>query len=605
MNKPLRKIYPYLFRYKGLIGLSVLFNVLSIAFSLVSVGLVIPVLQLIFGVNGPMSESITGTSLFDQIKREFYKQIEYRLANTSVSEALLYVVIWVIVAFFFKNLFHYLGLYVIAPVRNGISFQLRRELHAKLLQLPMAFYAQRQKGDIISRITVDLREIEAAMIVLLEMIFRDPLMIIGSLAVLLWMNYKLTLFVLLTLPVVSYVISRIGRSLKRQSTTAQSQLGSLMSHIDETITGLRILKAFNAEKIKQARFERINADFYKTSNRVMRRYDLASPVSEMLGAIIMAAVIWFGGRIVIASDQFGPANFIAYILFFYQMIPPSKAISRASYNLKKGAASAERVLEILESENPITSPPSAPKITEFKEAIHFKNVHFGYREEIILHDINLTIPYGQTVALVGLSGSGKTSLVNLIPRFYDVTSGQITLDGRDIREIDLKSLRSLMGIVTQEPILFNDTVRNNIALGKPEASHEEIEEAARIANAHDFIVKLEQGFDTVVGDMGSRLSGGQRQRIAIARAILKNPPILILDEATSALDTESERLVQEAITRLMQNRTSIIIAHRLSTIRHANKIVVMDKGKIAETGTHDELLSAGGIYARLIKLQEF
>lgn len=605
MNKPLRKIYPYLFRYKALISLSVFFNVLSIAFSLVSVGLVIPVLQLIFGVNGPMSEGITGTSLFDQIKKEFYKQIEFRLANTSVSEALLYVVIWVIIAFFFKNLFHYLGLYVMAPVRNGISFQLRRELHAKLLQLPMAFYAQRQKGDIISRITVDLREIEAAMIVLLEMVFRDPLMIIGSLAVLLWMNYKLTLFVLFTLPIVSYVISRIGRSLKRQSTTAQSQLGSLMSHIDETITGLRILKAFNAEKVKQSRFEQINYDFYKTSNRVMRRYDLASPVSEMLGAVIMAAVIWFGGRIVIASDQFGPANFIAYILFFYQMIPPSKAISRASYNLKKGAASAERVLEILESQNPITSSPDAPKIKEFKEAIHFKSVFFGYREDLILHDINLTIPRGHTVALVGLSGSGKTSLVNLIPRFYDVSSGQITLDGLDIREIDLKSLRSLMGIVTQEPILFNDTVRNNIALGKPEATFEEIAEAARIANAYDFITTLEQGFDTLVGDMGSRLSGGQRQRIAIARAILKNPPILILDEATSALDTESERLVQEAITRLMQNRTSIIIAHRLSTIRHADTIVVMDKGRIAETGTHDELLAAGGIYARLIKLQEF
>lgn len=605
MKKPLRKIYPYLFRHKGLIGLSVLFNTLSIAFSLVSVGLVIPVLQLIFGVNGTMSTSITGSSLFDQIKKEFYRQIEYRLSNTSVSEALLYVVVWVIVAFFFKNLFHYLGLYVIAPVRNGISYQLRKELHDKLLQLPMAFYARRQKGDIISRITVDLREIEAALIILLEMVFRDPLMIIGSLAVLLWMNYKLTLFVLLTLPVVSYIISRIGRSLKRQSTTAQSQLGSLMSHIDETITGLRILKAFNAEKVKQVGFEKVNADFYKTSNRVMRRYDLASPVSEMLGAVIMAAVIWFGGRIVIASDQFGPANFIAYILFFYQMIPPSKAISRASYNLKKGAASAERVLEILESENPITSPPDAVKVSDFKDSIQFSDVSFGYREDIILHHINLTIPHGHTVALVGLSGSGKTSLINLIPRFYDVSSGQITLDGIDIRRIELKSLRSLMGIVTQEPILFNDTVRNNIALGKPDATLAEIEEAARIANAFDFIIQLENGFDTVVGDMGSRLSGGQRQRIAIARAILKNPPILILDEATSALDTESERLVQEAITRLMQNRTSIIIAHRLSTIRHADTIVVMDKGRIAETGTHEHLVSSGGIYSRLIKLQEF
>ena len=605
MNKPLRKIYPYLFRYKSLIGLSVLFNMLSIAFSLVSVGLVIPVLQLIFGVNGTMSDSITGTSLFDTIKREFYRQIEYRLQNTTISEALLYVVVWVVVAFLFKNIFHYLGLYVIAPVRNGISFQLRKELHAKLLQLPMAFYARRQKGDIISRITVDLREIEAALIVLLEMIFRDPLMIIGSLAVLLWMNYKLTLFVLITLPVVSYIISRIGRSLKRQSNTAQEQLGSLMSHIDETITGLRILKAFNAEKIKQANFERVNSDFYKTSNRVMRRYDLASPVSEMLGAIIMAAVIWFGGRIVIASEQFGPASFIAYILFFYQMIPPSKAISRASYNLKKGAASAERVLEILESENTITSPPDALKINELKECICFSKVYFGYREDLILHDIDLTIPRGSTIALVGLSGSGKTSLVNLIPRFYDVTSGSITIDGTDIRHIDLKSLRSLMGIVTQEPILFNDTVRNNIALGNPQADISQIEEAARIANAYDFITRMEDGFETMVGDMGSRLSGGQRQRIAIARAILKNPPILILDEATSALDTESERLVQEAITRLMQNRTSIIIAHRLSTIRHADRIVVMDKGRIAETGTHDELLSLGGIYSRLIKLQEF
>jgi subfamily B ATP-binding cassette protein MsbA len=378
-----------------------------------------------------------------------------------------------------------------------------------------------------------------------------------------------------------------------------------MSHIDETITGLRILKAFNAEHVKQSAFERINDAYYRTSNRVMRRFDLASPTSEMLGAVIMAAVIWFGGRIVIASDQFGPANFIAYILFFYQMIPPSKAISRASYNLRKGAASAERVLEILESSNPITSPPDAKVITAFCDCIQFHQVSFGYREDLILRNIELTIPRGSTTALVGLSGSGKTSLVNLIPRFYDISSGCITLDGRDIRTIELRSLRSLMGIVTQEPILFNDTVRNNIALGKPDASWSEIEDAARIANAYDFICQLEMGFDTIVGDMGSRLSGGQRQRIAIARAILKNPPILILDEATSALDTESERLVQEAITRLMQNRTSIIIAHRLSTIRHADKIVVMDRGQIVETGTHEQLLQFGGIYSRLIKLQEF
>lgn len=605
MKNPLRKIYPYLLRYKGKIGLSLLFSTLSILFSLVSIGLVIPVLQLIFGVNGSMSDSIAGTTLFDQIKREFYRQIEIRLQTTTVSESLLYVVLWVLAAFFFKNLFHYLALYVLAPVRNGISYQLRRQLHAKLLELPMAFYARRQKGDIISRITVDLREIESALITLLEMVFRDPLMIIGSLAVLLWMNYKLTLFVLLTLPFVSWVISRIGRTLKRQSTTAQSQLGSLMSHIDETITGLRILKAFNAEHVKQTAFERINDAYYRTSNRVMRRFDLASPTSEMLGAVIMAAVIWFGGRIVIASDQFGPANFIAYILFFYQMIPPSKAISRASYNLRKGAASAERVLEILESSNPITSPPDAKVITAFCDCIQFHQVSFGYREDLILRNIDLTIPRGSTTALVGLSGSGKTSLVNLIPRFYDISSGCITLDGRDIRTIELRSLRSLMGIVTQEPILFNDTVRNNIALGKPDASWSEIEDAARIANAYDFICQLEMGFDTIVGDMGSRLSGGQRQRIAIARAILKNPPILILDEATSALDTESERLVQEAITRLMQNRTSIIIAHRLSTIRHADNIVVMDRGQIVETGTHEQLLQFGGIYSRLIKLQEF
>jgi subfamily B ATP-binding cassette protein MsbA len=580
----------------------VLFNLGAILFSLLSIGLVVPVLQLIFG-NEPHIPISGDSGIFVELKNSFYREIQNRLQNTTTAAALFYVCIWVVLAFFFKNLFHYLALYFIAPLRNGLTMGIRNALHEKILALPLAYYSKRNKGDIISRMTSDLKEVETSTLQAIVMVFREPLMILGSMGVLLWMNYKLTLFVLVSLPVVSILISQLGKSLKRSSTQAQQLMGKLMSAIDESVGGLRIIKGFNAEVLKHKQFKTLNTENFNTMNRVLRREDLASPLSETLGAAVMASVIWFGGKIVMESDGFGPEQFIAYILFFYQMIAPAKALSRASYTLRKGNAAAERVLEILQADEKIHESEAALHIESFKHSIEFKNVHFSYGERPILQNIHLKLDKGQTLALVGMSGGGKSTLANLIPRFYDLTEGELLIDGLDLRKLKIKSLRNLMGIVSQDPILFNDTVHNNIALSNPNASRAEVEEAARKANAYDFIKALDGGFDTSIGDGGNRLSGGQKQRIAIARAILKNPEILILDEATSALDTESEQLVQEALTRLMQHRTSVIIAHRLSTIRHADKIVVLDQGQIVEIGQHEELLAQQGYYYKLCSMQ--
>lgn len=600
--KPLYQLLRYALPYRKNLIANILFNLGAIFFSLLSIGLVVPVLQLIFG-NEPNIPIDSDSGFIAELKNTFYREIQSRLEQTTTASALFYVCIWVVLAFFFKNLFHYLALYFIAPLRNGLTMNIRNALHEKLLALPLAYYSKRNKGDIISRMTSDLKEVESSTLQAIVMVFREPLMILGSLGVLLWMNYKLTLFVLISLPVVSIFISKVGKSLKRSSTQAQQLMGKLMSAIDESVSGLRIIKGFNAEQLKHQQFTSLNSQNFHTMNRVLRREDMASPLSETLGATVMASVIWFGGKIVMETDGFGPEQFIAYILFFYQMIAPAKALSRASYTLRKGNAAAERVVEILEADDRIHEHPEALEIKSFEQKLEFKNVYFSYGDVPVLQNINLELKKGQTLALVGMSGGGKSTLANLIPRFYDITEGQILIDGNELKQLSIKSLREMMGIVSQDPILFNDTVRNNIALSKPKATIAEVEEAARRANAYDFIMALDQGFDTPIGDGGNRLSGGQKQRLAIARAILKNPEILILDEATSALDTESEQLVQEALTRLMEHRTSVIIAHRLSTIRHADKILVLDQGQIVEIGQHDELLAQQGYYHKLCAMQ--
>lgn len=596
-----KKIWPYARPYFPRIATHVGLNTASILFALISIGLVVPVLQIIFE-NTP-SELSDPSWAGDRLKHWFYSQIQDRVSNTSQGSALFLVVIWVIVAFFLKNLFSYLAMYVIAPLRNGITRDLRSEMHKKVLALPLGFFSERKKGDIISRMTNDLKEIEWAALMTIELLFREPIMILASLIVLIYMNAKLTLFVLIMLPVVSFIITRVGRSLKKSSTSAQEFMGELISRIDETVGGLRILKAFNAESHVQKTFHQANNRYFNMMNKVLRRSDLASPLSETLGASIMAIVIWFGGKIVISSSSFGPEQFIAYILFFYQIIPPAKALSRASFHLQRADAASKRILTVLDAKNPITDPKLPKKAPTFTHELRFEGVQFGYGKKTVLHDINLCIPSGKSIALVGLSGSGKTSIANLIPRFYDVKKGRITVDGVDIRDLRLHDLRHLMGIVGQEAILFNDTVHNNIALGKPHASREEVVEAAKVAHAHDFISEMIEGYDTNIGDLGMKLSGGQRQRLSIARAILKNPPLLILDEATSALDTESERYVQEALDALMRERTSLVIAHRLSTIRNADLIVVLDDGHIVEQGSHDELMHKEGQYYRLCSLQ--
>ncbi|MCC5916180.1 MAG: ABC transporter ATP-binding protein [Cryomorphaceae bacterium] len=596
-----KKLWPYAKPYSSSVALHIFFNLLAIVFALVSIGLVVPVLQIIFE-NTP-KELAEPTWFVDRVKVWFYAQIQERVSETSQGGALFLVVVFVIVAFVFKNFFRYLAMYVIAPLRNGITRDLRNDLHKKVLALPLGYFSDRKKGDIISRLTSDLKEIEWAAMMTIELLFREPIMILASLGVLLYMNAKLTLFVLVMLPVASFIITRVGRSLKKSSKSAQEFMGELIARIDETVGGLRILKAFNAEDHKQKTFSQANNRYYQMMNRVLRRSDMASPLSEALGASIMAVVIWFGGQIVMSTPSFGAEQFIAYILFFYQIIPPAKSLSRASFHLQRADAASRRILEVLEAKNDIVDPETPVSPVAFERDIRFSKVVFGYGDGAVLHGIDLQIPAGKTVALVGLSGSGKTSIANLIPRFYDVDRGEITIDGVDIRQMKLKELRGLMGIVGQEAILFNDTVHANIALGKPNASRGEVEEAARVAHAYDFIAELPEGFDANIGDLGMKLSGGQRQRLSIARAILKNPPLLILDEATSALDTESERLVQDALNALMKDRTALVIAHRLSTVRFADLIVVLDQGRILEQGTHESLISAGGQYSKLWSLQ--
>jgi subfamily B ATP-binding cassette protein MsbA len=588
---------------KGQIGLYVLFNLLSILFSLVSLAMLAPFLQLLFG----KEELVTVKPDFSFSANYLLAQLKYTLSQLIVTHnkvyALGYICVVIIITIFFKNVFTYLSYRTLAPIRNHVMTRLRDDLFNKILFLPIGYFTEQRKGDIISRMSNDMNEIEWSIIGTLEGLIREPLTIIIILTTLAFMSPALSLFLLVLLPITAFLIGRVSRSLRKQSNESQEKQGELLSVLDETLGGLRVIKAFNAEKNVNNRFIGLNKILNNIRVKMAFRRDLASPMSEVMGVLVLCTILWFGGKLAL-GNSLNSETFITYIVFFTQIINPAKALSTAFYNAQRGSAAIQRIEEILKAPVTVEESPNPKILNTFSSKIEFRNVSFFYDDVTILDDINLTIEKGKTVALVGSSGAGKSTLADLIPRFHDVSKGELLIDGINIKEYSLDSLRHHMGIVTQEPVLFNETVASNIALGDSNANIAEIEDAARIANAHEFIMQKEEGYQTNIGDRGNKLSGGERQRLTIARAVLKNPPILILDEATSSLDTESERLVQDAISKMMQNRTSIVIAHRLSTIRHADEIIVLQKGKIIERGTHHELIELNSFYKKLVEMQE-
>ncbi len=607
--KSFLQILKLLRNYKPEIAGNLLFNVLATIFSLFSLVLVAPFLEILFSESGvvvPDEAPEFGFSSTDFLEWANY-QIAMYISTYGPERALMYFCGFIVVVFLLKNITRYLSLHYIAPIRIGVMRDLRESMHLKILALHPGYYSEERKGDIISRASSDVNEVEISIISSLEMIFRDPILIITYLASMFFMSWKLTLFVMVLLPVSAVLISIIGKNLKGAANRGQSKLGEVMSMFEETLSGIRIIQAFNAQEAVQGRFKQTNDSFNDLMVKLFRRQYLGSPITEVLSAITLAILMYFGGLLVLSESDAGftGAFFITYIVIFSQIITPAKSFSQAYFKIQKGIASVERINAVLDAEEKISDPEHPKPLPALEKEVRFADVSFHFGEKPVLRNINLRIGKGQRVALVGPSGGGKTTMANLVARFYDPTEGRITVDGVPIREVKLRDLRNLFGVVSQESILFNDTVANNIRLSRPSATDMEVEDAARIANAYDFITGLEKGFDTVVGDGGSKLSGGQRQRLSIARAVLKNPAFLILDEATSALDTESERLVQDAINRLMENRTSLVIAHRLSTIQHADRIVVIDAGQIVEEGRHDELLAMNGTYKRLYDMQSF
>jgi subfamily B ATP-binding cassette protein MsbA len=595
--KQYARIFRYLAGHKGKIGLYFLSTFLSIVFSLVSIGMLMPFLQLIFLKDTPTH---TKSNIVLQSVNNLLAAFS---ANSDVAK-LGIICLLIIVFIILKNLFLYLSYYILNPLKNKIVNEMREEVYDKVLKLPIGYFNEKRKGDLLSRMTTDIGEVEGSLVGSLEGWVRDPLTIIATLVFLLVISPELTAFILALIPVLGLVIGRITRSLKKHSHTVAGKWGETLSTIEETLSGLRVIKAFNIEKILRGRFEKNNAELLEAKNKIGYRRDLASPLSEVMGVILFTAVLYFGGRLVLNDNLLSAPVFLGFLGIFYNIINPAKALSTSFSNMRKGSAAIQRIEEVLQTPVTVDDNPNGKQLTSFVDRIEFRNVCFAYQDAVILDNINLVVEKGNTVALVGSSGAGKSTLADLVPRFHDVTSGELLIDGVNIKDYSLQSVRSQMSIVTQEPILFNDTIARNIALGSNNASTEDVMNAARIANAHDFITKKELQYDTNIGDRGAKLSGGERQRLTIARAVLKNPPILILDEATSSLDTESERLVQDAINNMMQNRTSIVIAHRLSTIRHADEIIVLQKGKIVERGTHDELLAQGGFYKKLVEMQE-
>lgn len=603
-----KKIMRFAIPYKRYAFLNIFFNILYALFSGLAFMSLIPMMQVLFD---PEDIKVTEKPVYTgitNIKDYAENSLNYFITNvagTDKMQALIIVICLVLGLFILKNLFSYFAMYFITFLRNGVLKDIRNTLYDKITELPISFYSEKRKGDTIARMTSDVLEIQHSFLSILELIVREPLTIIFTLIFMLALSVKLTIFVLIFIPVSGFLISLVGKSLKKKSDRVQKEQGVLLSVLEETLGGLKVIKGFNSEAYFTEKFEESTNRHFKFLNSLVNRNNLAKPVSEVLGIGIISVLLYYGGRLVLVEGSFDGPEFITFMALAYNILTPAKAISKASYNVKQGNAAAERVLEILETESPLKDKPNAKDKVDFTTNIDIKNVNFKYENDYVLKDFSITVPKGQSVALVGQSGSGKSTIANLVTRFYDVNDGEITIDGVDIRDLKKKSLRHLMGLVTQDSILFNDTIKNNILLGKQDATDQEIIEALKIANAWEFVKDLAKGIDTNIGDSGNKLSGGQKQRLSIARAVLKNPPIMILDEATSALDTESERLVQSALENMMLNRTSLVIAHRLSTIQNADKIVVMHRGEIVEVGKHDELLTLNGTYKKLVDMQSF
>ena len=599
------RILGYLKNYKLFLGLNILSNLLTAVFTVISIPLMIPFFDILFDqpVKGG---SVNEPGFFNDIKAYTTNYFQRLIQERGKESGLALVCGAILISFFFKNLFRYLGLFFMAPIRNGIIRDIRAQLFSKIIALPLAYFSNERKGDILSRTTADAQEVEQSILNMLIAVFREPIILIGALGYMIFTSPSLTLFVFILLLFTTLVIGGIGKTLKKPSAVVQGKLGSIVSIIEEALTGLRIIKGFNAEGYQQNKFDEQNNAYQRALTRLLWRRDLASPLSEFLGIAVVALLLWYGARQVFNGDL-DAATFITFIYAFYMVIDPSKSLSKAYYHIQKGIAAMVRIEEVLDAESTITESDNALAIHNFEKEIIYKNVTFQYNlnEAKVLDGINLTLKKGKILAVVGPSGAGKSTLVDLIPRFYDVSEGEILIDGQNLKSYKLTDLRALMGIVSQEAILFNDTVYNNIVFGSKNTSREKVEEAAKIANAHEFILGLENGYQTNIGDRGNKLSGGQKQRLTIARAILKNPPILILDEATSSLDSESEQLVQKALLHLMESRTSIVIAHRLSTIQHADEIIVMESGKIIERGTHESLINQEGLYQKLVEMQAF
>ena len=604
----LKKISRFIIPYKKYGILNIICNVFYALFSTLAMVSLMPMINVLFGENEKIYTKPTYLGLI-KLKAYTEDSLNYFITATTDNEgpqqALLYMIILIISLFLLKNIFNYLALYFITFLRNGVLKDLRNEVYYKVLTLPISYYSEKRKGDIIARISGDVNEVKNSLLAVLELIVKEPLTIAFAILAMFTISVKLTIFVFLFIPVSGFIISRIGKSLKRKSDRVQKEQGVFLSTLEETLSGLKVIKGFNAEGKFNKKFQESTNKFYNFSNILLNRQNLASPTSEFLGIVSIAALLWYGGSMVLIEKTLSGGAFITYMALAYQILTPAKAISKASYKVKAGNAAADRILEVIETPSPLKDKPNATTKNDFANSIKLENVSFKYEDDLVLRNFSINVPKGKTVALVGQSGSGKSTIANLVTRFYDVTDGKITVDGTDIRDFTKYSLRNLIGLVTQDSILFNDSVKNNILLGDETANNEQVIEALKVANAWEFVKDLPESINTNIGDSGNKLSGGQKQRLSIARAVLKNPPIMILDEATSALDTESERLVQVALENMMKNRTSIVIAHRLSTIQNADEIVVMQKGEIVEQGKHQELLDKKGVYSNLIAMQSF